>query len=303
MRRRLAIVGLGRVGRACGEAIAATEDLAVAGVVRRPQSLGQPLPAALRGIPVALHASELGSFDAALLCLPAVLVREASVDLLQHRVPIVEAAILPPAVYPSHVEAIGRAAARHGIAAIVGAGWNPGALSLFRGLFAVLCPQGHSEVRDRPGVSLHHTLAARAVSGVKDALCAELHTAAGAMQRYVYVELEPGADLPRVTQAIEADPLFLDEETLVLPVDSLAALEDEGHGVVLERWGTSAAKPHQRFLLEGRFDFASITAEMMVAAARALPGLPAGAHGLLDLPLATLSRNMRDRPTTSAEGS
>jgi diaminopimelate dehydrogenase len=294
MRRRLAIVGLGRVGRACGEAIAATEDFAIAGIVRRPESLGQPLPAALAGIPVAPHASELPSFDAALICLPPTLVREAAIDLLQHRTAIVEAAILPPAVYPAHVEAIGRAASRHGVAAIVGAGWNPGALSLFRGLFAVLCPQGKSELRDRPGVSLHHTLAARAVSGVKDALCAELHTAAGAVQRYVYVELEAGADLPAVTHAIEADPLFLDEETLVLPVDSLAALEDEGHGVVLERWGTSAAKPHQRFLLEGRFDFASVTAEVMAAAARALPGLLAGAHSLSDLPLATMSKPKRD---------
>jgi diaminopimelate dehydrogenase len=294
MRRRLVIVGLGRVGRACGEAIAATEDFTIAGIVRRPQSLGQPLPTALRGVPVATHASELDSFDAALICLPAVLVREAAIDLLQHRIPIIEAAVLPPATYPSHAESIRRAALRHKVAAIIGAGWNPGALCLFRGLFAVLCPQGHSEVRDRPGVSLHHTLAAREVSGVKDALCAELRTAAGAIQRYVYVELERSADLPRVTQVIEADPLFLDEETLVLPVDSVAALEDEGHGVVLERWGTSGGRPHQRFLLEGRFDFPSVTAQVMVAAARALPGLVVGAHSLTDLPLATLSRGNRD---------
>lgn len=104
-------------------------------------------------------------------------------------------------------------------------------------------------------MSLHHTLAARAVSGVKDALCTELRTGVGVMQRYVYVELTPGADLSRVTQAIRADPLFLDQETVVLPMDSIAALEDEGHGVVPERWGTSGGKAHQRFLLEGRFDF------------------------------------------------
>ncbi|MGA8756618.1 MAG: hypothetical protein WB611_09840 [Stellaceae bacterium] len=29
----------------------------------------------------------------------------------------------------------------------------------------------------------------------------------------------------------------MDEETLVLPVDSIAALEEKGHGVVIERWG------------------------------------------------------------------
>jgi diaminopimelate dehydrogenase len=290
MRRRLAIIGLGRVGRACGEAINASEDLAVAGLVRRPESLGRPLPATLREVPVAPHASELGSFDAALICLPAALVREAAVGLLQHRIAIVEAAVLSPASYASHADEIGRVALRHKVPAVIGAGWNPGALSLLRVLFAVLCPQGHDEVRDRPGVSLHHTLAARSVSGVKDALCTELRTGAGAMQRYVYLELEPGADLPRVTQAIQADPLYFDLETLVLPVDSVAALEDEGHGVVLERWGTSGGKAHQRFLLEGRFDFPSITAQVMVAAARALPALAPGAHHLADLPLAALSK-------------
>jgi diaminopimelate dehydrogenase len=288
MRRRFAIIGLGRVGQACAEAIAATEDFSVAGIVRRPQNLGQPLPPVLHDVLVAPHASELGSFDAALICLPATLVCDAAIGLLQHKIPIVEAAVLPAAAYRAHVDEISRAALRHKVAAIIGAGWNPGALQVFGNLFAMLCPQGHSVVRDRPGVSLHHTLAARAVSGVKDALCAELRTAAGTTQRYVYVELAPGADLPRVTQAIEADPLFLDQETLVLPVDSLAALEDEGHGVVLERWGSSGGKAHQRFLLEGRFDFPAVTAQVMVAAARALPGLAARAHRLADLPPSAL---------------
>lgn len=288
MRRRLAIIGLGRVGKACAEAIAATDDLAVAGVVRRPDSISRPLPPALLDVRVAAHASELGGFDAALICLPAALVREAAVELLQHSIPIVEAAVLPATDYGGHVEDIGRTAHRHKVAAVTGAGWNPGALQVLDACFGMLCPHGHSEVRDRPGVSLHHTLAARRVSGVRDALCTELRAGAGPKQRYVYLELAPGADLARATDEIRADPLFLDEETLVLPVDSIAALEDEGHGVVLERWGSSGGRPHQRFLLEGRFDFASVAAQVMVGAARALPSLPPGGHRLVDLPPAAL---------------
>jgi len=42
LRTLLAIIGFGRLGKACVEAIAATEDLAVAGIVRRPESLNQP---------------------------------------------------------------------------------------------------------------------------------------------------------------------------------------------------------------------------------------------------------------------
>jgi diaminopimelate dehydrogenase len=290
MRRRLAIIGLGRLGKACGEAIVAVDDLAVAGIVRRPESLNQPLPETLRGVAVAPHASELGSFDAALICVPTAVALEAATDLLQHRIPIVEAATVPRADYQSYQRELDRAALRHKVAAVIGAGWEPGMLSVFRGLFAVLCPKGHSATRDRPGVSLHHTLSARSVSGVKDALCTEVPAGSGKVQRYVYVQLAEGVDLERVTQVIQNDPLFMDEETFVLPVDSVATLEAEGHGVVLERLGTSAGKAHQRFLLEGRFDFVAVTAQVMIAAARALPTLAAGAHILSDLPPTALSR-------------
>jgi diaminopimelate dehydrogenase len=122
MKRQLAIIGLGRLGKACGQAIAATEDLAVAGIVRRPESLNQPLPAALCGVAVAAHASEIGRFDAALIHLPTALTLEAATDLLQHRVPILEAAAMPSAAYQSHKRELDRAAVKHKVAAVVGAG-------------------------------------------------------------------------------------------------------------------------------------------------------------------------------------
>ena len=284
MRRRLAIVGLGKVGLACAKAIAASEDLAVAGIVRRPTSLNQPLPPPLHTARVVADAGEIEAVDAALICLPPPFVRETCTDLLQHRIPIVEAAILPAPERAPHREALHRVALRHRIAAITGAGWDPGMLSIFSGLFAAMSPKGHTESRDRPGISLHHTLAARALPGIKDALCTELRAQGGRMQRYVYVELEPGTDAQAAAEAVQSDPLFLDEETLVIPVDSLAELEHEGHGVVLERLGLAAGDAHQRFLLEGRFDLHSVTAQIMAAAARALPLLSPGAHRLSEVP-------------------
>ena len=88
--------------------------------------------------------------------------------------------------------------------------------------------------------------------------------------------------------AIRADPLFLGEETLVFPVESVAALEQEGRGIVLERRSAPGRSGYQRFLLEARFDESLLTAQMMLAAARALPRLDSGAHSLLDLPLSAL---------------
>jgi len=284
MRRRLAIIGLGRVGLACAKAIAATEDLGVAAIVRRPASLSQPLPPPLQMAKAVADASEIDAIDAALICLPPRLVRETATDLLQHGVPIVEAAVLPGADRAAHREAMHRVAYRHRTAAITGAGWDPGMLAVFRGLFAVMSPKGHTESRDRPGISLHHTLAARALPGIKDALCTELRAEGGRRQRYVYVELEPGADGNSAMRAVQADPLFLDEQSVVIPVGSLAELEHEGHGVVLERLGLAAGDAHQRFLLEGRFDLFSVTAQVMVAAARALPLLGPGVHRLSGIP-------------------
>lgn len=159
---------------------------------------------------------------------------------------------------------------------------------MLRSLFALLTPKGHTTTSDRPGHSLHHGMAVKAIPGVKDALCAELRAADGRLQRYVYVELEEGADLEHVSQAIHDDPLFIGEETLIFPIDSVAFLEEAGRGVVIERRGTSGRTGHQFLMLEARFDVTAFTSEIMVAAARALPRLGPGAHSLLDVPLGTL---------------
>jgi diaminopimelate dehydrogenase len=91
-----------------------------------------------------------------------------------------------------------------------------------------------------------------------------------------------------VIDAIRADPLFLGDETLVFPVASIAALEQEGRGVLLERRGATGRLWHQQFLLEARFDESQRTAHMMLAAACALPQLTPSAHSILDLRLSAL---------------
>lgn len=281
---RLAVIGLGRLGRACAEVILDAEDLALAGVVRRPASLALPLP----NVTAVSHFTELDGVDAAIVCVPTEHALEAIIKLLQHRIPIVECATVHGDAFRTRKADIERMAKRHRVAAVLGAGWDPGALSLFRALFALLTPKGHTKITDRPGHSLHHGLAVKAMPGVKDALCAEFPAGNGNIQRYVYVELREGADFEQVSQAIRSDPLFLDEESLVFPVESVAFLEDAGCGVVMERRGESGRTGHQFLMLEARFDITALTSEIMVAAARALPRLRPGAHSLLDMPPSTL---------------
>ena len=84
------------------------------------------------------------------------------------------------------------------------------------------------------------------------------------------------------------DPLVFDEETLVLPVESVAALEAEGHGISLVRDGIVGRVGHQRLPVEARFDVNGAAALVMVVAVRALVGSPPGVCTLPEVSLAQL---------------
>lgn len=277
---RLAIIGSGSLGRKCVEAIVSDQATELAGVVRRPESA----PAAWLEAPVVTHISELNQVDAALVCVPVDAVMGIAQSLLQSRIPVVECARLHGDAFLGHKAEIHRAALHHKVPAIVGAGCDPGALSLFRSQLALLAPHGHTETHLHTGTSLHHTLAAAGIKGVRKALATELRAGESAIQRYVYVELEASADAAAVENAIVNDPLFLDEETRVFAVPSIAALEETDRGVTLERRAAGRNAGHSSFLLEARYNEAGLAARMMLAAARSLPYLKAGAYSMLDLP-------------------
>ena len=277
MRRyKLMIVGFGRLGRACAEAALDAHDVDLVGVVTRPTPA--KLPAPFASVPVAGHPRDLSHPEAVLLCVPSEVATGVAGDLLQQRLPLVECAFLEGRELDAHYDAIGEAAKRHRVPVVVGAGWSPGMLPLLGRAFDILIPHGRTETRDRPGSSLHHAEAARLVSGVKDALATELRDAAGAMKRYLYVELERGASLDAVREAFARDPLFAGEQTEVFEVDSVASIDEASQGVVLERLGTARSGAHQNLLLEARFDAHTFAARTMLDAARRLERLQPGAH-------------------------
>lgn len=114
----------------------------------------------------------------------------------------------------------------------------------------------------------------------------------GKMQRYVYLERDDDADFERVSAAIRSDPLFLDEDTLIFPVDRIAALEEEGSGMLFDRHETAGAAHHQHLLFEGRFDRTALAAQIMVSASRALPNQRPGAWSLFGLPMDALTADI-----------
>jgi len=273
-RLRLAIVGFGRLGRACGAALAVAADLELVGVVRRGSAA---LPAAFARATVAGHIRDLEHVDAALLCVPAAHTTGVACELLQGRVPIVECAQLGALARAEHYAAIENAARHRRVQAMIGCGWDPGALPLLSRLFEVLIPHGSAVLGKHPGKSLHHSAAVEEIPGVKEALTGELRDADGKLRRYVYFQLANGASVEHVRRSIESDPLFAGEETEVFEMAELKSLEASS-GLVMERRGFATAGEHQSLSLDARFDVWTFAARVMLDAARALPELPPGAH-------------------------
>jgi diaminopimelate dehydrogenase len=264
-RRRVAVVGFGQLGRRCMEALKEAADLELAGVVRRQDSAAR-LPAPWQDVSVVRHMSELRNVDAALVCVPTQVVRGVAEEILQRHVPIVECARLEGHALAEHHRALDTYARGHRVAAIVGAGWDPGAMPLLQRIFTLLIPDGQITVTNRPGVNLHHTAVAEGIAGVKGALATEYRGGDGRLMHYLYVELEKHAALEHVHAAIAAEPEFLGEALTVLPVESIAALEETGHGTVLERRGSARTGPHPTLLLEARFEVHDFAARVMVNA-------------------------------------
>lgn len=275
---QVAVIGPGRLGKACADALIGDADLVLAGIVRRAGSIAV-IPERLRRAPVVEHVRDLPAVHVALVCVPPDRATGIARELLQARIPVVECARLEGAAREAHYADIDAAAHHFRVPAVVGAGWDPGMLPLFNKAFATLIPRGHESFHRHPGVSLHHSAAVAHVRGVKEALAGEMRSVEGQPQRYVYVEIEKGANLEQVRAAIAGDPLFAGEETQVFQVDSMAGLEaEEGEGVVLERRSAPASGVHESLLLEARFELGAFAARVMLDGARRITSLPHGAH-------------------------
>lgn len=278
---RIAVVGYGNVGRFAVDAVLEAPDLQLAGVVRRSGERPSGLDAA---IPVVKEASELGEVDVALLCAPTRSIPELAEAYLAMGINTVDS-------YDIHGELVDlknrldEAARRHQAVAIVSAGWDPGTDSMIRGLFEAMAPRGITYTNFGPGMSMGHSVAAKAAPGVRDALSLTIPAGQGVHRRMVYVELDEGASFERAEEFILSDPYFKNDDTRVIPVPRVADLIDVGHGVVIERKGVSGRTHNQLFTYSMRVNNPALTSQVMVASARATMRQAPGAYTMLEVPI------------------
>ncbi len=279
---RAAVVGYGNIGRYAVEALEAAPDFEIAGIVRRNGSVDKP--AELDGYAVVKDIKELTDVDVAILATPTRQVENYAKECLALGINTVDSFDIHTKIVDLR-RSLDAAAKANNAVSVISAGWDPGSDSIVRSLMESLAPKGVSYTNFGPGRSMGHSVAVRAIDGVKDALSMTIPLGTGIHRRMVYVELEDGADFAKVEAAIKADAYFVNDETHVMQVSSVDDLNDVGHGVNLVRKGVSGKTHNQLLEFNMRINNPALTAQVLVNVARASMKQQPGAYTMIEIPV------------------
>ena len=279
---RAAIVGYGNIGKYALEAIEAAPDFELVGIVRR--NGAENKPAELENIAVVKSITELKDVDVAILATPTRKVEEYAKQCLALGINTVDSFDIHTQIVDLR-RSLDEVAKNHNAVSIISAGWDPGSDSIVRTLMQSLAPKGVTYTNFGPGCSMGHSVAVRAIPGVKDALSMTIPVGTGIHRRMVYVELEEGADFKTVEAAIKADPYFVNDETHVQQVPCVDDLNDVGHGVNLVRKGVSGKTHNQLFEFDMKINNPALTSQVLVNVARAAMKQKPGAYTMIEIPV------------------
>lgn len=284
-------MGYGNIGRYTIEALEASEDFEIAGVVRR--NGGENKPAELAPYDVVKDITELKDVDVAILATPTRSCEEYAKKILPLGINTVDSFDIHTGIvdYRRNLMKVCR---ETGTVAVIAAGWDPGSDSVVRTLMQSLAPKGLSYTNFGPGMSMGHSVCVRSKEGVKNALSMTIPLGEGIHRRMVYVELEDGARLEDVTAAIKADPYFASDETHVFAVESVDAVRDMGHGVNLVRKGVSGKTQNQRLEFNMSINNPALTAQVLVNVARASMRQQPGCYTMIELPVVDMLPGERE---------
>lgn len=247
---KVAILGYGNIGKYAEQAVLSAPDMELVGVYHHRDNL------------------EAIDADVVLLCTPTRAVEQFASFFAQRGICTVDSFDIHNQIYALRTTLMPLCVANKSVS-VISAGWDPGSDSMVRALLLALAPKGITYTNFGPGRSMGHSVAAKAVNGVKDALSMTIPLGTGVHRRMVYVELEQGADFKAVEAAILADDYFAHDETHVIAVPDVDALNNVAHGVNLVRSGVSGATHNQRFEFNMTINNPALTAQVMVSSARA----------------------------------
>lgn len=282
---RAAVVGYGNIGRYTLQALQAAPDFEVAGIVRR--NADAPRSAELKDYPVVADIDQLGDVDVAILCTPTRSVEAYAKQILAKGINTVDSFDIHTQITQLR-RTLDAEAKAGGAVSIISAGWDPGSDSVVRTLLQAIAPKGITYTNFGPGMSMGHTVAVKAIPGVKAALSMTIPTGTGIHRRMVYIEVEPGHDFAQVAAAIKADAYFANDETHVVEVPSVDEVIDMGHGVNLTRKGVSGTTQNQLFEFNMRINNPALTGQVLVCVARASMRQQPGCYTMIEVPVIDL---------------
>lgn len=287
---KAAIVGYGNIGHFVLDALLSAPDFEIAGVVRRNAS---EVPAELAPYKVVTDIDQLGKVDVAILCTPTREVEKYAARYLAKGINTVDSFDIHTDICKLRTN-LDKVAKENGTVAVISAGWDPGSDSVVRTLLQAAAPKGITYTNFGPGMSMGHTVCVKSKPGVKNALSMTIPLGTGIHRRMVYVELEEGARLEDVAKAVKEDPYFASDETHVMAVASVDEVKDMGHGVNMVRKGVSGKTQNQRFEFNMSINNPALTAQILVAVARAAMIQKPGAYTMIEIPVIDLLPGYRE---------
>ncbi len=289
---KAAIVGYGNIGRYVLEAIEAAGDIECVGIVRRNPNGEQPAELSAYEVKDSLTALTVKP-DVAILATPTRSVEKYALEALAAGISTVDSFDIHGSIWDLRTT-LDKAAKEAGRVSVISAGWDPGSDSVIRTLLQACAPRGLTYTNFGPGMSMGHTVAVKAIEGVRGALSMTIPLGTSIHRRMVYVELEDGHTLEEVTARIKADPYFASDETHVIQVDDVNEVLDMGHGVNMTRKGVSGKTQNQLFEFDMKINNPALTGQVLVAAARAALKQRPGAYTLPEIPVMDLLEGDRE---------
>jgi diaminopimelate dehydrogenase len=284
MKKNAAVIGYGNIGKYVLEALLATSDFEIAGIVRRDASNS---PDELKKINVVDHISKLKNVDVAILCTPTRNVELQASEILKMGINTVDSFDIHSNIW-NLKQQLSPIATAHNAVSIIAAGWDPGTDSVIRTLMESMAQKGLTHTNFGPGKSMGHSVAAKAVKGVKDALSMTIPVGESVHRRQVYIELEDGENPATVEHLLKADDYFSKDDTHVVFVDDVSKYQTLEHGVNLVRKGVSGQTENQILEFSMRINNPALTAQVLVSAARASFRQSPGCYTMIEIPVVDL---------------
>ncbi len=289
-RIQVAVMGCGHIGSYACKAVELAKDMELVGIVENGCDV-ERIRCAFPGIPVVQHVDMLPEKpDVMVLGVPTRIVCEVAPQLLAHEIHTVDAFDLHGEPFMNLRAELGPIARQHGVAAIMGAGVDPGVSTIVRTLFEMWAPTGLTYVTYGPGMSMGHTVAAKSYPGVADALSVTRPGDPGCHKRDLYLVIQNGYAFDEVKSRVLADSYFCHDDVRVFQVEDVAPLMDMGHAIHVSRKGGASGVDNQLLDFTTTFHNPASTAQVMVSCARAVTRIAPGAYTMIEVPpLAYLS--------------